>query len=62
MCVDTSCQEKVRMVWVVGRDFLTVSFIMRDTINIPWANAQKLHLEGNLSTFRMVVTKGVQDR
>jgi len=46
-CLGTSHQEEVGMVQVVGRDFLTVFFIMRDMIDIPWANAQKLQLEGN---------------
>jgi len=46
-CLGTSHQEEVGMIWVVGRDFLTVSFITGDTINIPWANTWKLHLEGN---------------
>jgi len=46
-CLGTSCQEEVGTVWIVGRDFLTVSFIMRDMIDIPWANTWKLHLKGN---------------
>jgi len=47
MCLGTSHQEEVEIVWVVERDFLTVSFVIGDTIDILWANAQKLHLEGN---------------
>jgi len=46
-CLGTSCQEEIGTVQVVGRDFLTVSFIIEDTINIPWANAQKLYLKGD---------------
>jgi len=46
-CLGTSHQEEVEIVRVVGRDLRTVSFITGDTINIPWANTQKLHLEGD---------------
>jgi len=44
-CLGTSRQEEVEIVRVVERDFLTVSFITGDTINIPWANTRKLHLK-----------------
>jgi len=46
-CLGTSRQGEVGTVQVVGRDFLTVSFVTGDTINILWANAQKLHLKGD---------------
>ena len=32
------------MVRVVGGDLLTISFSTEDMIDIPWANAQKIHL------------------
>ena len=44
MCLGTSHEEVVGMVCVVGGDFLTVSFSTGDMIDIPWANAQKIHL------------------
>ena len=47
MCLGTSYEEAVGMVRVVGGDFLTVSFSTGDTIDIPWANAQKIHLISN---------------
>ena len=46
-CPGTSYEEKVGMIEVVGRDVLTVSFTTGDIIDIPWANARKLHLIGD---------------
>jgi transcription antitermination factor NusG len=46
-CLGTSHQEEIGTVRVVGRDFLTVSFVTGDTIDIPWANARKEHLSGD---------------
>jgi hypothetical protein len=46
-CVGTSHEEEVGTIRVVGRDFLTVSFATGDTIDIPWANARKIHLIGD---------------
>jgi transcription elongation factor len=46
-CLGTSHQEKIGTVRVVGVDFLTVSFVTGDTIDVPWANARKEHLPGD---------------
>ena len=46
-CLGTSYEEAVGMVHVVGGDFLTVLFSMGDMIDIPWANAQKIHLSSD---------------
>jgi len=46
-CLGTPFEERVGLVWVVGRDLLTVSFLMGDVIDIPWANARKIHIQGD---------------
>jgi len=46
-CLGTPFEERVGLVRVVGRDLLTVSFLMGDVIDVPWANAQKIHVQGN---------------
>ena len=47
MCLGTPFEKRVGLVQVVGRDLLTVSFLTGDVINIPWANAQKIHVQGD---------------
>ena len=43
-CLGTSHEKEIGTVWIVGRNFLTISFAMGDKIDIPWANARKLRL------------------
>jgi len=46
-CLGTPFEEQVGLVRVVGRDLLTVSFLTGDVIDILWANAQKIHVQGD---------------
>jgi hypothetical protein len=46
-CLGTPLEERVGTVEAVGRDFLTVSFLTGDVIDVPWANARKIHGEGD---------------